>query len=957
LDLKQIDSRPVDDIDDPKHYSIEVQKQKAEHDRMIKRAEEKKINVKSTINKLLGEFRRLKSRNNELPSYLQLPVQDFIIDNNMRIDLEKETEDKIGSLHKETLWESEKHRIALAKINLRFKDCIECDRIVLYSFLNDHKVSSYRSSKLSEDFYRMVNENKRRMTIKENNNANKVRRISPAVLKLKGVGAIRLGSGKEEFLAPKPNVAKPQKLVGKIAKVIEKAEQRKQKRLNRQEEWSALYSSKPDGNYEDPGDMAVIKIAELTIGDFKLKSADNFLVPEEQRVDAEKKKAQLFKLRELVHDLKKGFNDQLLSLRDEKILLIDQIAELIEELKEIQGKLPDVTTHFNLPELPTIKPDEVPEKKYECTLEMLIEFRKNILGLDTTILESLNTNNKTENNHNKPTSTRVATEQHVRSTSIQSSYSSLARSTSSRQCDSANIMQHENEAMEQQEKCELEISIEKEQTVRLSYRKDILFKSIFDKLSWFDKQLQTLRQKKIKLDVDLKNADLRMVTLFEEFLLLKDFEKRENELAAKLMSKELEKDAMIFKVEECKEAFDIKKNEVEKLNEREKALFLTFTNTMGDNNKFEAFLTKVFKKKIKRAKKKNVEEENSSDDGGSDDDDDSDDDFDSDDEGESDDELDDSVCPTGCDPVIFDQICLLRERKLDLEEALVEVKKACDVLKKEQDTLSKKVKIIDNGLTNAGSDLEAFQREKQQKLNELDVVVTLKFNQIQYTMNNTIPQNLSSCLVFDRHFLDNLQNRIKQLECEKVKQKQLYRERRQQHVQMLRDKKTMETKIKELDSKVEQIQMLKFGRLVDLEKLETVSVNRVAEELKAKLEEQAKSNSKEISEWDKMIDGHQSELTKLIRENTRRLDSYTILLQKNKDLQNKLNSRQKNLGSEFQGYRQADLEERQRLVQLVQLQAQEVDALKDEVSALSRKGGHVLPPARSSLAAAHSESQ
>jgi len=151
--------------------------------------------------------------------------------------------------------------------------------------------------------------------------------------------------------------------------------------------------------------------------------------------------------------------------------------------------------------------------------------------------------------------------------------------------------------------------------------------------------------------------------------------------------------------------------------------------------------------------------------------------------------------------------------------------------------------------------------------------------------------------------------------------------------------------------------MLKFGRLVDLEKLETVSVNRVAEELKAKLEEQAKSNSKEISEWDKMIDGHQSELTKLIRENTRRLDSYTILLQKNKDLQNKLNSRQKNLGSEFQGYRQADLEERQRLVQLVQLQAQEVDALKDEVSALSRKGGHVLPPARSSLAAAHSESQ
>lgn len=44
--------------------------------------------------------------------------------------------------------------------------------------------------------------------------------------------------------------------------------------------------------------------------------------------------------------------------------------------------------------------------------------------------------------------------------------------------------------------------------------------------------------------------------------------------------------------------------------------------------------------------------------------------------------------------------------------------------------------------------------------------------------------------------------------------------------------------------------MLKFGRLVDLEKLETVSVNRVAEELKEKLREQEANNLKEIREWD-----------------------------------------------------------------------------------------------------------
>ena len=44
--------------------------------------------------------------------------------------------------------------------------------------------------------------------------------------------------------------------------------------------------------------------------------------------------------------------------------------------------------------------------------------------------------------------------------------------------------------------------------------------------------------------------------------------------------------------------------------------------------------------------------------------------------------------------------------------------------------------------------------------------------------------------------------------------------------------------------------MLKFGRLVDLEKLETVSVNRGAEELKEKLRLQEDKNLNELRYWD-----------------------------------------------------------------------------------------------------------
>lgn len=44
----------------------------------------------------------------------------------------------------------------------------------------------------------------------------------------------------------------------------------------------------------------------------------------------------------------------------------------------------------------------------------------------------------------------------------------------------------------------------------------------------FDAELRLLRHKKLKLDVQMKNAELRYVTWYEELLILKNFEKHEN---------------------------------------------------------------------------------------------------------------------------------------------------------------------------------------------------------------------------------------------------------------------------------------------------------------------------------------------------------------------------------------------------------------------------------------------
>ena len=55
---------------------------------------------------------------------------------------------------------------------------------------------------------------------------------------------------------------------------------------------------------------------------------------------------------------------------------------------------------------------------------------------------------------------------------------------------------------------------------------------------------------------------------------------------------------------EVQQKIENKKKDIEKLQEKEKALHASFMSSLGENNKFVEYLSKVFKKKIKRSKKK-----------------------------------------------------------------------------------------------------------------------------------------------------------------------------------------------------------------------------------------------------------------------------------------------------------------------------------------------------------------
>ncbi|XP_019642802.1 PREDICTED: cilia- and flagella-associated protein 44-like isoform X3 [Branchiostoma belcheri] len=761
--------RRVEDIESEDHYSIEDAKQKAEHDKMMRLAEEQKQKTRKAINQLRRKFNKLIEQNQELPGHAQLDRVEFELDPENRTEMERVTLERLQLVHRELDWEKEKHSLALHKLKARFKDILMSERLVVHSFETGHLVSTFRLGKLSEEYYQLRREmEQRQSSVVEPGEFGSTRESTDYSLKAAKESEdedepSQAGLGIPGTVPKKGQVQLTGRLGEKVAKALRKAELAKKRREKRQTEWDALLSNKPDENYEDPQDLADIKYAQENMGDVKLKTAKDYTVPEHLRMNAEKKRNQLIVLRGLIHHQKELFNRRVYALRQEKIGVIEEIQQHVTALEALQTKLAP-SKRKGLPPVPQLLPDEQPEKQMEYDRASLLKFKKDLAAREAAALKGTDSSGGFGGFGGFGGGGKAPEKQAEAAPQASPPPESDANKQATVSPTTAAAQESQWQAG-QEDLTPLEVQLRNAEEIRLLYKRDTHLEEVADLLSRFDAKLQLLCHEKLQLQVEQKMADLRHVTLFEELVLLKEFEKRENVLADKVNNKKQERADMEVKVTECQAKLEAKKKDIDKLLDKERVLLSTFQASLGDNNKFADFLTKVFKKKIKRAKKKAESEEGSDDD--SDDSDDESDWSSSEEEGSEEGGLDDSVCPPGCDPEMFDNVCQLRERRLDIEEALAEEKKAQDVLKKEYETLTKKARIMDSALKTAEGDLEAFQLEKQQKLNELDVVVPLRLHQVEHMYNGIVPNDLSPCLVFTASAMGNLQHRIKELQQEK----------------------------------------------------------------------------------------------------------------------------------------------------------------------------------------------
>merc|ERR1719453_1971665 len=183
-----------------------------------------------------------------------------------------------------------------------------------------------------------------------------------------------------------------------------------------------------------------------------------------------------------------------------------------------------------------------------------------------------------------------------------------------------------------------------EAKARLWYDKDQLESHIQQVIDTFDSAVASLEKEKAKLESDLKNADMKLLVLYEELLMLNDLEEKDEALLKKSNKCRSDKANIMHQIKECQDQLSEKKSEIEQWQTEESSLQAEFTELVGENSPFLGVLLKIYKKKVKRSRrKKALGDDEDMDDEDEESDEDS--DMDSD---EEEDEMEEDICPQGC---------------------------------------------------------------------------------------------------------------------------------------------------------------------------------------------------------------------------------------------------------------------------------------------------------------------
>jgi hypothetical protein len=294
-------------------------------------------------------------------------------------------------------------------------------------------------------------------------------------------------------------------------------------------------------------------------------------------------------------------------------------------------------------------------------------------------------------------------------------------------------------------------------------------------------------------------------------------------------------------------------------------------------------------------------------------------------------------------------------------------------------------KRIKNELQNTEDEIQDFQKDKMAKLNQLNVSIVLKVKQIQNlepeetmvekwkeirmreqeaaaqneensNLNESaahnqdeadyrgfyLPPDLSKSVLFTRSGLLGLIDRKRMLDEEHNNNDVRFQVYKDEFRKKKKEINEGEKIRQERDREYKEKQMLRFGDLVDLDNLEVSGPSAAVVDLQNKFHKKEKQCIKAIEDSEADLEKTQRDLTNAIKNNTNLLNLIISLGQKQLDLNKTLDSRNKAIFVDEDDDEKRNLvQEKQKLKELLELQAKEIETLKTEINLYKRKGGHI----------------
>lgn len=728
----------------------------------------------------------------------------------------------------------------------------------------------------------------------------------------------------ESFLIGLSPVVIETKLESKMRRLLNKYRERKSQEMARKKEWMTVNAEKPDPEHDHPLDKKLIEEAQQTIGNYKLKADPNFEAEDEERETVAKKLEELIKTRQDVYNIRNEYNQKILALRGKKKNLILYIQRKLEKLDEI---------HLEIPEGQRMKP------KTDVTFDYDREFPEKNLDLKRYLTPGNYERDLLSNgNEIEAKLARELTEKHLANIQRSVLRDNITMPGVVNKSASLSRKVYERVQAAAKHDSDWEIELKALRTRRRLFEQEKIINKIDERIAEFDEEIEKLSDDRYEVEVKAKFKELYLLTLNHELMILRDFETTEENLADFVDSKDSERKHLSTRIVQTKSDIEGAQKVIGDLYEAKSEIELRFkSNCMG--NKFSPFLRKIFKKKIHF---EDDNEENNDDDNEKDES-----DYSSSagslEEGYSDlKHLSEDECPKGCDRNLYNLTFELRQERLELEMSIRTRENDIESLQMEVETMTLRQEKAEEDYASSKAKLTELRRKKQQMLNEVNIVVCLKMDQMQYFRNQSEFECIDNTLLFNNHNVTKLYSRVGKLALETIEAKRKHRINVIHLAKMKTDIKFMEKQITDLKDETSQAMLKKFGRVIDLNEVEETILRRFAFEMQVEMRANAEDIKRQyfnkINELKKAKIAKEEMLNRVIQEATEKLNILTVLEEEKNFLHRiiAMQGRKKEFKAAGLPYREID-NDLSKLKEISNHQKEQIEMLQREIRALTLK--------------------